>query len=100
MVKAGTTPEKVNEIKPRRSGTSALLTLPVDAASHRHVHLIDAGIHVQDETVHAPAGFCADKGCETTPLLKWRLDRYVLTTERRAGNGGHRGPHHARFRRG
>src|ERR1039458_1680846 len=76
------------------------ITLPVDAGSHRHVHLIDAGIHVKDETVHAPAGLCADKNCETIPLLKWRLDRYVLKTERRAGNGGHRGPHHAMFRRG
>jgi hypothetical protein len=75
-------------------------TLPVDAGSHRHVHLIDAGIHVQDETVHAPAGLCADKDCETIPLLKWRLDRHVLKTERRAGNGGHRDPHHAMFRRG
>ena len=74
-------------------------TLPVVAGSHRHVHLIDAGIHVQDETVHAPAGLCADKDCETIPLLKWRLDRYVPATERRAGNGGHRGPHHATFHR-
>src|SRR5664279_3946531 len=53
-------------------------TLPVVAGSLRHVHLIDAGIHVQDETVHAPAGSCADKDCETIPLLKWRSDRYVL----------------------
>src|ERR1017187_9065278 len=57
-------------------------TLPVVAGSHRHVHLIDAGIHVQDETVHAPAGSCADKDCETIPLLKWRLDRSVLKTGR------------------
>jgi hypothetical protein len=57
-------------------------TLPVVAGSHRHVHLIDAGIHVLDETVHAPAGLCADKDCETIPLLKWRLDRYVLKTGR------------------
>ena len=78
-------------------------TLPVVAGSHRHVHPIDAGIHVQDETVHAPAGLCADKDCGTIPLLKWRLDRYVLKTracERRAGNGGHRGPHYATFHRG
>src|ERR1035441_1762905 len=61
---------------------------------------IDAGIHVQDRTVHAPAGLCADKDCETISLLKWRLDRYVLKTERRAGNGGHRGPHPAMFCRG
>ena len=57
-------------------------TLPAVAGSDRHVHLIDAGIHVQDETVHAPAGLCADKDCETIPLLKWRLDRYVLKTGR------------------
>src|SRR5664279_5903125 len=78
-------------------------TLPVVAGSRRHVHLIDAGIRVQDETVHALAGLCADKDCETIPLLKWRLDRYVLKSgryERHAGNGGHRGPHHATFRRG
>jgi hypothetical protein len=59
--------------------------------------------NVQDGTVHAPAGLCADKDCETIPLLKWRLDRYVLekrACERRAGNGGHRGPHHATFRWG
>jgi len=60
-------------------------TLPVVAGSDRHVHLIDAGIHVQDETVHAPAGLCADKDCETIPLLKWRLDRYVLKTGRVSG---------------
>jgi hypothetical protein len=59
--------------------------LPVVAGSHRRVHLIDAGIHVQDETVHAPAGLCADKDCETIPLLKWRLDRYVLKTGRVSG---------------
>src|SRR5664280_3268763 len=60
-------------------------TLPGVAGSHRHVHLIDAGIHVQDETVHAPAGLCADNDCETIPLLKWRLDRYVLKTGRVSG---------------
>src|SRR5664280_574359 len=43
MVTAGTTPEEVNEIEPRRP---------------------------------------ADKDCETIPLLKWRLDRYVLKTGR------------------
>src|ERR1039457_4990289 len=62
-------------------------TLLVIAGSHRHVHLIDAGIHVQAETVHAPAGLCADKDCETIPLLKWRLDRYVLKIERGGGPG-------------
>src|ERR1022692_4712305 len=46
---------------------------------------IDAGIHVQDRTVHAPAGLCADKDCEAIPLLKWRLDRYVLKTGRVSG---------------
>ena len=35
--------------------------------------------------VHAPAGLCADKDCETIPLLKWRLDRYVLKTGRVSG---------------
>src|SRR5674476_456277 len=60
-------------------------TLPVVAGSHRHVHLIDAGIRVQDGTAHAPAGLCADKDCETIPLLKWRLDRYVLKSGRVSG---------------
>ena len=87
MVMAGTTPEKVNEIEPRPLWDICPTTLPVIAGSHRHVHLIDAGIHVQAETVHAPAGLCADKDCETIPLLKWRLDRYVLKTERRAEIG-------------
>ena len=41
--------------------------------------------NVQDGTVHAPAGLCADKDCETIPLLKWRLDRYVLKSGRVSG---------------
>jgi hypothetical protein len=45
-------------------------TLPVVAGSHRHVHLIDAGIHVQDETVHAPAGLC---GGQWTPSARAAL---------------------------
>src|ERR1017187_7197947 len=76
--------------KSRRDRGTALwnirpTTLLAVAGSDRHVHLIDAGIHVQDETVHAPAGLCADKDCETIALLKWRLDRYVLKTGRVSG---------------
>ena len=41
--------------------------------------------NVQDGTVHAPAGLCADKDCETIPLRKWRLDRYVLKSGRVSG---------------
>ena len=55
-------------------------TLPVVAGSHRHVHLIDAGIHVRDRTVHAPAASCADKVYETIQALKLRLDRDLLTS--------------------
>ena len=54
----------------RLSGNLPAPSLVV-AGSHRHVHLIDAGIQVLDETVHASAGLCADKDCETIPLLKW-----------------------------
>src|ERR1035441_552278 len=103
MFTAGTTPGESQRDRATPLWNICPTTLPLVAGSHRHVHLIDAGIHVQDETVHAPAGLCADKDCETIPLLKWRLDRYVLTNracERRAGNGGHRGPHHSTFRRG
>ena len=57
-------------------------TLPVVAGSHRHVHLIDAGIHVWDRTVHAPAASCADKDYETIEALKSRLDRDLLTSGR------------------
>ena len=69
MVTAGTTPEKVNEID-----------YVAVAGSHRHVHLIDAGIHVRDRTVHAPAASCADKVYETIQALKMRLDRDLLTS--------------------
>jgi hypothetical protein len=41
--------------------------------------------NVQDRTVHAPAGLCADKDCETISLPKWRLDRYVLKSGRVSG---------------
>ena len=75
---------KSTRMNQRRSGNLPAPSLVV-GGSHRHVHLIDAGIHVQDETVHAPAGLCADKDCETIPLLKWRLDRYVLITGRVSG---------------
>jgi hypothetical protein len=68
----------------RRSGNLPAPSLVV-GGSHRHVHLIDAEIHTQDETVHAPAGLCAAKDCETIPLLKWRLDRYVLKSGRVSG---------------
>ena len=68
----------------RRSGNLPSSSLVV-AGSHRHVHPINAGILVQDGTAHAPAGLCADKDCETIPLLKWRLDRYVLKTGRVSG---------------
>jgi hypothetical protein len=108
---------------------------------------IDAGIHVQDETVHAPAGLYDDKrgarfaapysaGARDGPAAfsskhgKMRPCKLLKTVrefaipskglrnnsasevafgpiraenracERRAGNGGHRGPHHATLRRG
>ena len=83
------------------------ITLPVVAGSHRHVHLIDAGIHVQDETVHAPAGLYADKDGETIAHLKCVASEVAFgpirakigRVERRAGNDGHRDPHHATFHR-
>jgi hypothetical protein len=78
MVTAGTTPEKVNEIEPSRPGH--LPDYVAVAGSHRHVHLIDAGIHVRDRTVHAPAALCADKVYETIQALKFRLDRDLLTS--------------------
>src|ERR1017187_1830712 len=78
MFTAGTTPGESQRDRATPLWKICPTTLPVVAGSHRHVHLIDAGIRVQDGTAHAPAGLCADKDCETIPLLKWRLDRYVL----------------------
>src|ERR1019366_5876621 len=85
MVTAGTSSGESQRDRATPLWNICPTTLPVVAGSHRHVHLIDAGIHIQDETVHAPAGLCADKDCETIPLLKWRLDRYVLKTGRVSG---------------
>ena len=81
MVTAGTTPEKVNEID-KPPWNICPTTLPVVAGSHRHVNLIDAGIHVRDRTVHARAASCADKDYDTIQALKSRLDRDLLTSGR------------------
>src|SRR5450759_3130753 len=85
MVTAGTSSGESQRDRASPLWNICPTTLRVVAESHRHVHLIDAAIHVQDETVHAPAGLCADKDCETIPLLKWRLDRYVLKSGRVSG---------------
>src|ERR1017187_4551115 len=85
MFTAGTTPGESQRDRATPLWKICPTTLPVVAGSHRHVHLIDAGIRVQDGTAHALEGLCADKDCETIPLLKWRLDRYVLKTGRVSG---------------
>src|ERR1035441_8062955 len=77
MFTAGTTPGESQRDRATPLWNICPTNLPVVAASHRHVHLIDAGIRVRDGTAHALEGSCADKDCETIPLLKWRLDRYV-----------------------